>query len=618
MVYKKYNLLDIFLLLSLLLLLVPKIILIEFFSHRWVETGIFNISIYLLQDLILVIFLFFVFRVFVSKGKLKTIISLGFISGCILVFLLLDMRVRELWLKPIDFQLVKYWVLNFSDLISGAKIFFNSSSGFGFTFRFIVFVVFIMHLFSWSILGWCVLKSSSNEKINYSFKYKIVLFLGFAVPVFISLNTNSVRYDLNKNVIVGNIASVSHFFYSKESIASLNFEQPSYNLSEVKTVPKTHHKKIPDFKNLAVVILESVRWNSVFGTGSEGKTTILEKMSIEGMKSKSYVSVPHSSKGYYAILSGLHAYPDIEIKEAMGQYQANIIHILKKKKNMDAISFSSLNYQFENMGGFLNSIGVTKLLSASELKPKDSKKNIFSSSFGASDDYLYTSSIPHLKEINNKGKGFVALYFPSAAHYPYGCIRKLNNQSDKIKYEGCIQKTDDLIGGMLAGFKKEGILDSTLFVFVGDHGESFGEHGLFIHNSSMYEEEVTVPLIFWASNKRLASNGFSISQQIDIAPTIADFFGVLDSDIVVQGKSLLRAQGERAFFMSTFFSNLSSAIVEHPYKYIYETGSNTVKKYNLTVDPLENSPIDLSESETKHIKNRLSSFHLYQKGVFSK
>lgn len=29
----------------------------------------------------------------------------------------------------------------------------------------------------------------------------------------------------------------------------------------------------------------------------------------------------------------------------------------------------------------------------------------------------------------------------------------------------------------------------TLFVLVGDHGESFGEHGVIVHNSSLYEEE---------------------------------------------------------------------------------------------------------------------------------
>ena len=37
----------------------------------------------------------------------------------------------------------------------------------------------------------------------------------------------------------------------------------------------------------------------------------------------------------------------------------------------------------------------------------------------------------------------------------------------------------------------------TLVVVVGDHGEHLGEHGLFNHNSSLYEELLHVPLVVW-------------------------------------------------------------------------------------------------------------------------
>ena len=191
-------------------------------------------------------------------------------------------------------------------------------------------------------------------------------------------------------------------------------------------------------------------------------------------------------------------------------------------------------------------------------------------------------------------------------------------QSSILQYEYCIEKTDRLIGEMLEKFDNASILDSTLFVFVGDHGESFGEHGLFVHNSSMYEEEVSVPLIFWASSQRLATSDFMLSQQIDIVPTIADLFDITDSELNIQGRSLLRQQGERSFFMSTFFSGLSSAIVEFPHKYIYEHSSNIVKKFNLEFDPQEEHPITISNEESDYIKGRLLSFDSYQKQYFDK
>lgn len=179
-------------------------------------------------------------------------------------------------------------------------------------------------------------------------------------------------------------------------------------------------------------------------------------------------------------------------------------------------------------------------------------------------------------------------------------------------------KTDTLIGEMLDKFDTSGILNSTLFVFVGDHGESFGEHGLFIHNSSMHEEEVTVPLIFWANGKVLPRNTSTTSHQTDVTPTIADFFGITDSSLNIQGVSLLRKQDKRVFFMSTFFDELSSALVEHPHKYIYEYSADTIAKYNIEDDPLERTPQTVLGNEFNTIKNRLLSYNLYQKALFSK
>lgn len=171
---------------------------------------------------------------------------------------------------------------------------------------------------------------------------------------------------------------------------------------------------------------------------------------------------------------------------------------------------------------------------------------------------------------------------------------------------------------MLTSFDKQGLLDSTLFVLVGDHGESFGEHGLFIHNASMHEEEVTVPLIFWAKEKSLPKPATTTSHQIDVTPTVADFFGVTESPLSVQGISLLREHGKRTFFMSTFFDQLASALVEHPYKYIYEFSSDTLTKYNIENDPQEKHPQRVEGDEFVAVKSRLLSYNVYQKALFAK
>ena len=616
----KNNLLIICLLISFLLLLLPKIILIDFFSARWIDTGGVNFFNFLLQDIILVMSLFGLSLMCIFNGNKRTFLLISSLLGLLLMFLMLDMRVRELWLKPINLDLIKYSLSNYSDLISGYKIFFNFSAGLGFTFRFWLFIVFFIYFILIFLIGVILYKNKNIKKPNFTIKYKLSLLSVFLVLLLLSVNSVNVRYDLDKNIIIDPFISILK--PTQDSIAKVegvysDFEQQIYSSSEIKKVPVINTKYKYDFENLVIVILESVRWKSVFDKGVTNNAPVLQRLANEGMQFKSYVSVPHSSKGYYAVLLGKHAYPDIEIKEAMPSYQGSFIHDLRKEKNMEALAFSSLNYQFENMGGFLKSVGVSDLYSIADIMPKHENNSKIRSSFGISDQYIYSSSIPYLKDIKRKGRGFISLYFPTAAHYPYNCDVTNSFREDIEKYHFCIQESDRLIGEMLDKFGEAGLIDSTLFVFVGDHGESFGEHNLFIHNSSMYEEEVTVPLVFWAAKKKLSKNNFINSQQIDIAPTIADFFNILDSSLKVQGKSLLREQGKRSFFMSTFFSGLSSALVEHPFKYIYEHGADTVIKFNLEFDPNENKPITLMNKEGRDIKKRISEYHQYQKNIFS-
>ncbi len=613
----------IFLLLSAVFFLVPKFILIEYFSDRWVTLDAKNILLFLSQDLILAGLFLVVASIFMRKINIRTLLLTGLTAGLILVLLLFDMRVRELWLKPLDFSIIKYGLDNSSDLSSGLDIFFNYQAGFDLTFRFILFILVVSYAGLWltTVFLLAFFRKPGNQKIThhpYRVPGRILTFLIAISLVIWAASLNNARYNLNKNILIDPLVSSVQTVYAMndgETRQLAPFEQPLYPIREIQNAPLL--QDIPSsapYKNLVIIVLESVRWNSVYG-GDQNLPTF-DKLSREGMTFKSYVSIPHSSKGYYAIMMGAHAYPDIEIKEASVLHQPSFIHELKKRYNMEAVAFSSLFLQFENMGGFLKSIGISRAYPVSELLERNGITAASGSSFGSEDDHLYSASIPYLKDIQATGKGFVAVYFPSAAHYPYECGETDNKKSDLEKYESCIAKTDRLIGQMLETYKTEGLMDSTLFVLVGDHGESFGEHGMFIHNSSMYEEEVTVPLIFWARNG-LPKNKFLLSQQIDIAPTIADFFGILDADLEVQGKSLLREQGKRAFFMTTFFSNLSSAVVEHPEKYIFDHNARTATRFNLENDPAERSPLSVSSEKTKEIRSRIEAFISYQKKVFS-
>lgn len=63
-------------------------------------------------------------------------------------------------------------------------------------------------------------------------------------------------------------------------------------------------------------------------------------------------------------------------------------------------------------------------------------------------------------------------------------------------YDGEIAYWDAQLGALLETLNGMGVLDDALLVLTADHGEMFGEHGQWLHRSSLYEEVLRVPLLF--------------------------------------------------------------------------------------------------------------------------
>jgi arylsulfatase A-like enzyme len=70
-------------------------------------------------------------------------------------------------------------------------------------------------------------------------------------------------------------------------------------------------------------------------------------------------------------------------------------------------------------------------------------------------------------------------------------------QSEIDAYDGAIAYLDDQIGHLLDELHARGLAENTLIILTSDHGDAFGEHGMFLHGHSLYQEEIRVPLIVW-------------------------------------------------------------------------------------------------------------------------
>ena len=62
-------------------------------------------------------------------------------------------------------------------------------------------------------------------------------------------------------------------------------------------------------------------------------------------------------------------------------------------------------------------------------------------------------------------------------------------------YDDCIAFLDDQLGRLLDELRGQGLLDNTLVIITSDHGESFGDHGVFGHGTGLYLDQIAVPLV---------------------------------------------------------------------------------------------------------------------------
>ncbi|MBI3544091.1 MAG: sulfatase [Deltaproteobacteria bacterium] len=182
-------------------------------------------------------------------------------------------------------------------------------------------------------------------------------------------------------------------------------------------------------------------------------------------------------------------------------------------------------------------------------------------------------------------------------------------------YDGGIRTADDAMREIFETFRKLGIYDDSLVVVTSDHGETFGQHGYFLHATPTHEE-THVPLIMKIPGARPARVS-QMALSIDIVPTILDSLGLPpDADSRLEGQSLLPALQGKAIPRDEYFFSHGlegmDAVWDSRWKLTHAHPSvRTIRLYDLKADPLEHN--DLAERRlgvVTKLKSVLEAFRL--------
>jgi arylsulfatase A-like enzyme len=206
--------------------------------------------------------------------------------------------------------------------------------------------------------------------------------------------------------------------------------------------------------------------------------------------------------------------------------------------------------------------------------------------------------------------------------FPPGCTDK-----DYIvaQYDGAIAYMDACIQSIFLKLELLGVLENTIVVLNGDHGETLYDHECWFDHHGLYDVTLRVPLMIRfprkvEPGKRVA--GFN--RHMDLVPTLLDladlkFNGPLD------GQSVMKlARGEVASFDGEFYITECTWMRKHgwrtpEWKLIVALEPDfhfkpKVELYNLITDPDENDNVARQNPQVvKLLTSRMNAFIVRRK-----
>jgi arylsulfatase A-like enzyme/Tfp pilus assembly protein PilF len=190
---------------------------------------------------------------------------------------------------------------------------------------------------------------------------------------------------------------------------------------------------------------------------------------------------------------------------------------------------------------------------------------------------------------------WVHLYDP---HTPYDPPEPFSSRYPSQPYLAEIAYTDSVVGRLTAWLREKNLIERTLVVLTGDHGESLGEHGEATHAYFIYDSTTHVPLVVrtpWGVRGRRAAQ----TSGVDVMPTVLDLAG-LPPQPGIDGRSLAReildpaAGSDSVAYSETYFPRYHfgwqhlRALRSREYKYV---DAPEPELYDLSADPGETKNI---------------------------
>ncbi|MCA0045098.1 sulfatase-like hydrolase/transferase [Celeribacter litoreus] len=261
--------------------------------------------------------------------------------------------------------------------------------------------------------------------------------------------------------------------------------------------------------------------------------------------------------------------------------------------------FNSADNRFQNTGGFLTAIGFDHVV---DYRDWTCEEGVFevtnvTDRFRNTSSDLCTADQMKMWLDDDPDAPFFLAFRTGMTHYPYFPGQEPQTYVEDETYNrylNALRVGDEAFGELMAHLEARGLLEETLIVVMGDHGEAFGEHGTYVHAASIYEENVHVPMAFINPQLFSGSRSDVIVSISDAAATITDLLGI-ETPPQWEGQSVFAETRPHGAIFFAPWNGFQIGFTDGDRKFIINANSGEAELYDLATDPYEKTDIALSD-----------------------
>jgi len=172
----------------------------------------------------------------------------------------------------------------------------------------------------------------------------------------------------------------------------------------------------------------------------------------------------------------------------------------------------------------------------------------------------------------------------------------------RARYLNATHHLDSQLGRVFDALEAQDLLDSTIVIVTGDHGEEFMENGRWGHNSTFSQEQIRVPLLVHVPG-HLAGQVTQMTSHLDLPATVLAALGVaMDPAAYSYGSDLLAAGYERNYTVASDWHG--NTLITPDVKMVF---SKKGAAYDDDTTTLEDEPVDIGSGGVAY-RNSLNLF----------